>query len=261
MSKVENGQATWLGPRFCPPGNLPILADGMPVMYEDEGQEEMGESDVHTRTVANLFYGLKAHFASQARYAVFSDFNLHYHPTRRRAYVSPDVMVTAPSHPVPFNLGSYRIGEEGPAPLLVGEVLSLRTHQQSDLRRKPRIYARLGIAEYLLADVTGEFLPERLQLRRLQADRTWHDEQDADGGITSRLGFRVVIEADGQLRVIDAKSGKRYARPDEAQSVVEALVASQERIRQLEEELARLRGTSSEEQKQAQKGKGRRRKP
>ncbi len=35
--------------------------------------------------------------------------------------------------------------------------------------------------------------------------RTWQDEQDADGGITSRLGFRVVIENDGQLRVIDAE--------------------------------------------------------
>jgi Uma2 family endonuclease len=250
MSKVENGEATWLGPRYCPPGNLPIVADGMPVMYEDDGQEEMGDADIHTRTVANLFYGLKAYFASQPRYEVFSNLNLYYNPRRRRAYVSPDVMVTLPNHPPPNLLTSYRIGEEGPAPVFTAEVLSPRSYQQSDRRRKPRIYAGLGIREYFLVDVTGEFLPERLLLRQLQPDRTWQDGQDEDGGVTSRLGFRVVVESDGQLRIVDAKTGERYARPDEAQAMAD-------RVRVLEEELARLRGTSPK----AAEGKGRRRKP
>jgi hypothetical protein len=64
------------------------------------------------------------------------------------------------------------------------------------------------------------------------------------------LGFRVVLEDDEQLRVIDAKTGERYARPDEAQA---ALVRAQT----LEKELARLRAVSSK----GTKGKGKRRKP
>jgi uncharacterized protein YlxW (UPF0749 family) len=76
------------------------------------------------------------------------------------------------------------------------------------------------------------------------------------------------LEPDGQLRAIDAKTGKRYVRPNEAQAAVDALKASQdelqalqERIHQLDEELARLRGTTPPAGTQAQKGKGRRRKP
>ncbi|HEY7423021.1 MAG TPA: hypothetical protein VH682_02150, partial [Gemmataceae bacterium] len=96
----------------------------------------------------------------------------------------------------------------------------------------------------------GEMLEQRLLLLRRQRDGLWRDEQDADGGITSRLGFRIVIEDDGQLRIINAQTGKRYARPDEAQAIAD-------RNQTLEEELARLRGASSKEQKR----KGRRRKP
>src|SRR5205823_1733199 len=131
----------------------------------------------------------------------------------------------------------------------------------------PIIYARLGVAEYILVDGTGQFLPQRLLLRRRQDDETWVDQQDADGGVTSQLGFRVVLEEDNQPRVIEARTGKRYLRPDESQAAfddaraaaeaareeakaareaasaeVEARRQAEERLRQLEAELARLRG-------------------
>lgn len=231
MNKTESGT----GPGTDSLADLPVIADDMPVMFEDEGQDEMGDSDVHTRTTGILHYGLKAHLGPQPNYQVFSNLNLYYHPTERGAYVSPDVMVTEPARPLPLDLASYRIGEDGPAPVLTAEILSRRTHQQGDLNRKPIIYARLRIPEYILVDVTAEFLPERLQLRRLQPDGSWLNEQDADGGVTSRLGFRVVLEPDGQIRLLDAQTGNRYTRPEEAQSVLD-------RLRELEEELARLRG-------------------
>src|SRR5205823_13686687 len=120
---------------------------------------------------------------------------------------------------------SYRIGPHTPAPLLASEVLSPRTWQQGDLTRKPMIYSELGVHEYMLADVTGGMLAQRLLLLRRQRDGRWVDEQDEDGGITSRLGFRVMLDADGQLRVIDGRTGKRYARPDEAQAAVDRCAA------------------------------------
>jgi hypothetical protein len=113
----------------------------------------------------------------------------------------------------------------------VAEVLSEETAEERDLDEKLYIYAMTGIEEYLLVDVDGRFLPQRLVLKRLQPDRTWQDEQDADGGVTSRLGFRVIFDSDGRLRVVDKATGRKYARPDEAEA----------RIRALEEELARLK--------------------
>jgi hypothetical protein len=204
------------------------------VVYEDEGQEEMGDSLPHTTTEFILRLGLTAHLATRSGYSVLPNMNLYYHPTDRWAYVSPDVMVV--SGQVPRNLSSYRIGETGPAPILVAEVLSRRTFQQGDLSFKPGLYADLGIPEYLLIDVTGAFMPERLLLKTLNSDRTWINHRDQGDGVDSRLGFCAVIEGDGDLRIVDAATAHRYARPDE-------LVAVDARVRELEAELARLRGT------------------
>jgi Uma2 family endonuclease len=228
----------------------PAIAIDMPVMFEDEGQEEMGETDIHTKTTATLFYGLTAYCASRPELQVFSDLNCYYHPVKRWAYFSADVMVVAPRPPLVEPVTSYRISEACPPPLLVVEVLSRRSFQQQDLTNKPEIYADLGVAEYILADLTGQFLPQQLLLKRLLPDSAWKDEQDADGGVTSRLGFRILIEGDGQLRLIHAQTGTRYARPEEAQ-------AEADRARTLEKELADLRAQLAKESKT----KGKRRKP
>src|SRR5262249_2351990 len=174
---------------------------------------------------------------------------------RPKAYVSPDVMIVTPNRALPDDIGSYRVGTDGPAPSVVIEVLSERTHQQKDLTKKPKIYSRLGCREYILVDVTGRFLRGRLPLQRRRSDGRWLDEQDADGGVTSSFGFRVILDSDEHVRVLNARTGTPYARPDEAQTAVEKLAAAtrarhkaekarqqaEERIRALEEELARLR--------------------
>ncbi len=226
-----------------------IRPKGMPQFYGNE-DFEMGESTIHTITTGILLYGLGFHLAVRTDHRVFGNLNLYYSVEDPTEYVSPDVMVVRPSQTLPAQLTSYRIGEHGPAPILVGEVLSFRTWQQGDLIHKPILYSGLGVEEYVVVDVTGEMLEQRLLLLRRQRNGRWRDEQDADGGITSRLGFRIVIEDDGQLRIINAQTGKRYVRPDEAQAIAD-------RNQALEEELARLRGAASKEQKR----KGRRRKP
>jgi Uma2 family endonuclease len=245
----------------CPPGpaegngqeEIPIIAMDLPVMFEDEGQEEMGETQPHTAAVHILLAGVIAHLAPRPKYQVFSDLNVYYHPLRRWAYVSPDVMVVEPFRRLPDELTSYRIGVQGPAPLLTIEVLSRRSFQQQDLTNKADIYAFHGVAEYVLVDPTGgQFLPEIVLVKRLQNDGGWLDDQDRDGGITTRLGFRIVMEEDNLPRVIDAQTGRKYVRPNEAQALVDearqladqeaqARRLAEEKIRALEEELNRLR--------------------
>jgi hypothetical protein len=225
-----------------------IRPKGMVWACEDE-ESRMGESTVHTLTLDILRWGVAFHFALTAEFRVLGNLNLCFSPERPNLFLTPDLMVVKAPRSLPAQLTSYRIGEQGPAPLLVAEVLSPKTYEAGDLSGKPIQYGEIGIEEYLIADVTGELLKQPLLLLRRQPDGTWRDEQDEDGGVTSCLGFRVVIEGDGQLRVIDAKTGKRYARPGEAQ-------AAADRVRALQEELARRGGGESK----GKKGKGRRRK-
>ncbi len=247
-----NGEDSFLE-RLCPWMRDPVLRrlepKGMPLLFGDE-DFEMGESTIHTITANILLFGLGFHFAALAGYRVFGNLNLYYSAEDPAEYVSPDVMVVKLPRPLPVQLASYRIGPQMPAPVLVAEVLSFRTWQQGDLSRKPIIYSELGVEEYIVTDVTGEMLEQRLLILRRQKDGSWRDEQDADGGVTSRLGFRVVIEGDGQLRVIDVRTGDPYARPEEAQ-------AERIRVRALEQELARLRGASAGDEPKGTKGRRR----
>jgi hypothetical protein len=215
----------------------------MPLLYEDQEEEEkdMGDTYPHTDSLELLLYGLRAHLAGHPHYRVLCNMNLYYSTEDLRAYISPDEMVVAPFDPRVENLTSYRIGVTGPAPLQAVEVLSPRSAQQQDLGDKLIVYAMLGVVEYVLVDTTGHFLPGLLLLKRLQADRTWVDQRDPDGGITSQLGYRVIIETDGRVRVLDAATGRRYPRPDEANTEAEARQRAEERVRQLQAELARMR--------------------
>lgn len=221
----------------------PVLAKlqpkGLPLLFGDEDLE-MGESSLHTQVCDILLYGVEFHLTGAPAYRVFGNLNLYYSDDDPTAYVSPDLMAVKPAQPLPVDLTSYRIGHHGPAPSSVGEVLSFRTYHQGDLTTKPVLYAELGISEYLVVDVTGQMLAQRLLVLRRQPNGRWLDDQDADGGITSHLGFRLIIETDGMVRVLDAKTGKRYARPREAQAAVD-------RLAQLEAELARQRGTTASE--------------
>jgi Uma2 family endonuclease len=235
-----------------------LVSDPLPILYEDDKEADLGESTIHVITDEILHVCLKAHLARRPEYRVFSNMNLYYQdPDSQEVsplpYVSPDTMIVKPTRALGDLVRSYQIGRDGPPPLLTAEILSERSYEQHDLDEKVTLYAKLGVAEYILVDVTGLFLPQRLLLKRLQPDGTWKDEQDADGGVTSPLGFRLVIDHDGQLAVYDAVTGKRYARPDEAEAEAEGRRAeadarrqAEERIRELEAELQRLRGSTPE---------------
>jgi Uma2 family endonuclease len=232
----------------APIPRLPLLLKHIPILYEDEDEGDMGESNPHVTSDVIVHVCLKAYLTSQPRLRVFSNMNLYYrngprHPrTGSLPYVSPDIMVVEPYEDLGEEVSSYTIGRDGPAPLLTTEILSKRSGQQSDLKKKPIVYAKLGIPEYLLVDPLGKYLRERLVLRRLQPDRTWREERDADGGVTSQLGFRLIWDTDGLLRLFDARTGERYFRPGEVQEIGRARQQAEERIRQLEAELAQLRG-------------------
>jgi hypothetical protein len=230
--------------------DFPALAVDLPVLFEDEGQEHMGETVPHTHAAHTAFAGLSAHFADKAEYRVFANLRLYYHPINRSAYVSPDVIVVCPSRPLDFNIASYRIGHDGPAPLLVVEVLGRRSLQQQDLTIKPIIYAHLGVKELLFIDTTGELLAERLQLRRLQLrDETWMQiPQGENGQINSAFGFSVMVEGDQKVRFSNPSLKQAYPRLEETHDVItawsiamETLTQAKQSRRQADEQIRQLK--------------------
>ena len=238
--------------------DLPPMAVDVPILFEDEGQEHMGETTAHTHSAHSAYAGLLAHFADKTEYRVFSNLSLYYHPVNRSAYVSPDVMVVCPIRPMDGDVASYRVGVDGPAPMLVVEILGRRSLQQQDLTVKPLIYAQLGVKELLFIDTTGTILAERLQLRRLQLrDETWMEvPQGENGSITSAFGFMAAIEPDHKIRFSNPSTKQSYPRLEETHDVItawgmamESLAQTKQARRQAEDQVRQLKAQlrSSEE--------------
>jgi Uma2 family endonuclease len=248
----------------CKAPPLPLPEEELPILFQEEEDDGMGEGNLHAVWGQIVFVCLKAHLANRRKLRVYTNLNLYYrkrplHPkTKSRPNVAADAMVVQPFKPLPEDVQSYTIGEDGPAPLLAAEVLSKRTARKRDLNQKQFLYAGLGVAEYVLADPTGRFVPDGLLLKRLQPDRTWRDERDADGGVTSQLGFRMIIDDDQLPRLIDVATGKRYTRPEEGQFEADRRRELEDRVRALEAEMRARNG--ADETKQTKKSP-RRRKP
>jgi len=219
-------------------GSMSARLDELPCFCEDEGQEEIGEDEVHTLAVAATAYALRCHARARTDWRIYTTMDLHYHPREPAAYVSPDVMICQPLQRDGW-LESYRIGRQGPAPLLVVEVLSRRSAQQQDLTNKPELYGRLGVQEYLLLDPTGDFLPEQLRLLQYEPDGTWHTLRDQGGnGVASRFDFHVVVEPSGLPRFLNADR-QPYRHPSEAEPTIEALQRDLDAARQHASDLQR----------------------
>lgn len=199
----------------------------------------MGEANLHMLAAqllhACLFTFLKKH---RPKCQAFSNLNLYYqdgppHPrTGASPNVAPDVMVVQPYQHLPEEISSYTIGKDGPAPLLTIEVMSPEPGIHRDFVEKSILYRSLGIAEYVLYDATSKY-EQSLLLRRLGEDGDYHDHIDEDGGVTSELGFRIVMQDDG-LAVLNLFTGHSIARPLDAERHAEGRRRARKRQRAAE---------------------------
>ncbi len=236
-----------LAPLARPPATGPL-----PLLYEAE-EEDLGEAKPHYLSGVILALGLATHLASRPQYEVFANLNCYYGTGSPPPSFTPDVMVALPTRDLGEDVSSYSLLTDGPAPRLVIEILSESTAEERDLNVKIALYAQLGIAEYILMDRWGRWLPQRLLLKRLQTDGTYRDERDADGGVTSALGFRLVFAEDGWPDVINVATGHRYARPTQAEQEAEGRRLAELRQRHAEEQArqeAELRRQAEEKQRE-----------
>jgi len=219
----------------------PISPSGIPIIYEDEDEEDMGEASYHYWAGHIAFTCLTAFLKETwPDLKVFNNLNCYYAreprdpKSRSLPCFSADLMIVRPSSPTPWDFDSYTIGQEGPAPEVVVEVMSAKTAGTRDLGAKLIICSKLGIKEYILVDPTGQFLAERLLLKQLQAEGDWKNLANEDGSVTSELGFRLVIDENGELAVFHARTGKRYVRPQEAEAQADARRMAEEALGQAE---------------------------
>ena len=166
-------------------------------------------------------------------------------PGQREGILIPDLLVAFGVNPaVVIAQRGYSIDEQGKPPDFALEIAS-HTTSRNDYTRKREGYAAYGVPEYWRFDPTGGRLyPEGLAGERLvNGVYVPIDIDKADGdrrqwGRSEALGLDVCWEY-GQLRWYDP-AAQRYLRTyDDSE---EDRMAAEARVRELEEELRRLRG-------------------
>jgi len=213
----------------------------VPLQYEDDifypesDGQPMGESDLHRTEMSDLIDTLQDRFRDDADVYVSGNLFFYYEKGNPKAVICPDVFVV---HGVPNRLRPiYKLWEEGRVPSMVIEVTSASTRRE-DLRTKKDRYERLGVEEYFLFDLLGDYLDPRLQGHLLTGGKYRPMPPAADGSLESRTTGLILRPEEIQLRLVDAATGELLMRPRESRAMVRDVTAA---LEHLEEENARLR--------------------
>jgi Uma2 family endonuclease len=221
-------------------------------LYPDSDEENEGETDFHVQALIWLREALKMFFARVRDVYVAADMFWYWEQGNPRACRAPDVMV---AKDVGNHLRrSFRSWEEGGIrPCTIFEIVSERTVHE-DLEDKRILYESLGVPEYFLFDPEGPYLTPPLQGFRLRKGRYVPMQPTSDGSLTSReLGLRLTPEG-SMLRLRNARTGRRVLTHSEQAERASRQAERQrrqaekqrqrdeQRMRELEAELARLRG-------------------
>jgi hypothetical protein len=138
------------------------------------------------------------------------------------------------------------VWEEGKAPDVIFELTS-RSTAGEDMDRKYRLYQRLGVREYILVDVTREYLIEPVILYRLigreyqqapnerRGDREWRATSEL-------LGLHVTVQAEDSgyvVRLWDPAQQRLLPSAREATAEAMQLQEQLQQVRMREEEAIR----------------------
>lgn len=220
-----------------------IMPTATQLHYPESDGKPMGETDVHIDALIYLREALRDYFHDDPQMYVAGNMLLYYEEGNPAACVAPDVFVV--QGVAKGERRTYRLWEEGQAPVVVFEITS-RGSRLEDLGTKRAIYAMLGMREYFLYDPLGEYLRPPLQGYRLQEGEYQRLPPGGEGRLVSQaLGLELRLE-DGRLRVFNPTTGERLLTPAEAlvaRRVADARASRAEaELERLRAELARLRG-------------------
>jgi Uma2 family endonuclease len=225
------------------------------IEYPDSDGQPMAETTLHRTVMSDMIQGLDRRYAGTADVWVGGNLLLYYRKGDRRKHVSPDVLLARGVEKWPRK--TYLLWEEKP-PALIFEITSQSTADE-DTGPKKDLYERLGVAELVLFDPYEEYLQPRLQGYRLERGRYEPVPLNPDGSLDLRTVGMTAHPEGERLRLVDTATGERLLWNDEIdearllaeqraaeetaarRSAEQRAAAAEERVRLLEEELARLR--------------------
>lgn len=212
------------------------------VYYPESDGKPIGETDWHRNAIVRLIELLQRRYADQRVY-VSGDLLLYYEEGNPKEFVVPDVFVVKDL--LQKDRRIYRLWLERKAPNAIIEVTSRKTRKK-DTTEKPKLYARLGVAEYFVFDPDSDYLDPPLQGYRLGRSGYRRIAKDDHGRLLCQeLGIRLGLDESNGLQLFDSESGARLLTGiEEAARLQQEATRLQEENQRLRAELSRRKPTS-----------------
>lgn len=220
--------------------------DDVTIEYSSSDGEPMAENDWQYTALTDTVSTLRVRYQGRDDVYVAGDMLIYYRMNRNDISVAPNVYVVfgaAGNHP----RDSWLVWREGRPPDFVMEIASPSTWRR-DATEKRRIYADMGVTEYVRFDPTGDHFTPPLVMEVL--DGTEYREQplttDDDGNLRAHcavLGLDFCVSPDQQLRLFDPAAGEWLRTHQETE---DARRESEEARRVAEAEIERLRAELSQ---------------
>ena len=222
--------------------------DDLTIEYPSSDGEPMAESEAQYTPLTETVSTLRVQYHEREDVYVGGDMLIYYRMNRNDVRVAPDVFVVfgvTSRHP----RDSWLVWREGRAPDFIMEIASSRTWRR-DATEKRRIYADMGVTEYVRFDPTGDYFTPALVLETL--DGTEYREQPLttgdDGDLrahSAALGLDLSVASDLTLRLYDPATGEWLRTHQETEFALQdseaALQASEAGRQAAEAEITRLR--------------------
>jgi Uma2 family endonuclease len=228
-------------PRTLPDGR--VEWEQVPLTLEDVLHPQEGdvipERPYHSGERAYLYEVCKSRADRIPDGVIFSDCLINWGVAGMGNH-SPDISVfTGLAKPPDDNEGIFPVADQGAQCVLALELVSPHT-RTNDVDKKPDHYHRAGVRCYVIVDQEKEAGPRKL-LGYRHAPSGWEPmTPDAQGRLPLEpLGLLLGLR-DNHVACYDADTGEEmgdYAQERKGRQ------AAEERVRQLEAELQRLRGT------------------
>ena len=215
--------------------------DDLTIDYPSSDGERMAESEWQYTPLTETVSTLRVRYHGRDDVYVGGYMLIYYRMNRNDVRVAPDVFVVfgaTGTHP----RDSWLVWREGTAPDFIMEIASSRTWRR-DATEKRRIYADMGVTEYVRFDPTGNYFTPALVMEALEG--TEYREQslitdDAGNlrGHSAVLELEICVTPALELRLYDPTAGEWLRTHQETEA---ARVESEDARRAAEAEIVRLR--------------------
>jgi Uma2 family endonuclease len=198
------------------------------VYYPSEEPKKVGETDYQHFQISILEQMLRLFLANRKDVYLASDLIVYYEEGNPNRRFAPDLMVCFGAEKKMRR--TYKLWEEKVVPQVVVEVVSKETWQK-DVTTKRRLYERLDVEEYYVIDPEYKYLPSPLFAYRLEFGEL----------VRQAIGDKRIFSPRLGLELVDTGKDFRFFNP-ETQEFLPTNEDLQNKIQQLEAELARLKG-------------------